>query len=58
MWSGFAEQKTYVVQTNAKVIERCMLMTTDPGDLALDPTLRLWLDGLRRRTIGSPLDHD
>ncbi|MBU2053375.1 MAG: site-specific DNA-methyltransferase [Proteobacteria bacterium] len=30
--------RVYVVQTNAKVIERCMLMTTDPGDLVLDPT--------------------
>jgi adenine-specific DNA-methyltransferase len=30
--------KVYVVQTNAKVIERCLLMTTDPGDLVLDPT--------------------
>lgn len=29
---------TYVVQTNTRVIERCMLMTTDPGDLVLDPT--------------------
>jgi len=29
---------TYVVQTAAKVIERCLLMTTDPGDLVLDPT--------------------
>jgi adenine-specific DNA-methyltransferase len=28
----------YVVQTNDKIIERCMLMTTDPGDLVLDPT--------------------
>jgi len=28
----------YVVQTNTKVIERCILMTTDPGDLVLDPT--------------------
>lgn len=28
----------YVVQTAAKVIERCVLMTTDPGDLVLDPT--------------------
>jgi adenine-specific DNA-methyltransferase len=36
--SGFGEEKTYVVQTNTKVIERCMLMTTDPGDLVLDPT--------------------
>lgn len=36
--SGFGEDKIYVVQTNAKVIERCLLMTTDPGDLVLDPT--------------------
>jgi adenine-specific DNA-methyltransferase len=28
----------YVVQTNAQIIERCMLMTTDPGDLVFDPT--------------------
>jgi adenine-specific DNA-methyltransferase len=30
--------KTYVVQTSTKVIERCFLMSTDPGDLVLDPT--------------------
>ena len=36
--SGFSETKRYVVQTNTKVIERCILMTTDPGDLVLDPT--------------------
>jgi adenine-specific DNA-methyltransferase len=30
--------KDYVVQTAPKVIERCLLMTTDPGDLVLDPT--------------------
>lgn len=36
--SGFGERKTYVVQTNVKAIERCLLMTTDPGDLVLDPT--------------------
>ena len=29
---------TYVVQTSNKVVERCILMTTDPGDLVLDPT--------------------
>ena len=28
----------YVVQTNVKIVERCLLMTTDPGDLVLDPT--------------------
>ncbi len=30
--------RVYVVQTNTRVIERCVLMTTDPGDLVLDPT--------------------
>ena len=32
------EGKLYVVQTTNKVIQRCILMTTDPGDLVLDPT--------------------
>ncbi len=36
--STFATQNIYVVQTYAKVIQRCILMTTDPGDLVLDPT--------------------
>jgi adenine-specific DNA-methyltransferase len=36
--SGFASDKTYVVQTLPDVIERCVLMSTDPGDLVLDPT--------------------
>src|SRR5262249_32689401 len=36
--AGFASEKTYVVQTNSKVIERCLLMASDPGDLVLDPT--------------------
>ncbi len=35
---AFTDTKVYVVQTNTKVIERCMLMATDPGDLVLDPT--------------------
>ncbi len=33
-----SDPKIYVVQTDSKVIERCLLMTTDPGDLVLDPT--------------------
>ena len=33
-----AADKKYVVQTGPKPIERCVLMTTDPGDLVLDPT--------------------
>jgi adenine-specific DNA-methyltransferase len=36
--AGFAADKRYVVETTAKVIERCLLMTTDPGDLVFDPT--------------------
>ncbi len=36
--AGFASDKLYVVQTNPKVIERCIQMTSDPGDLVLDPT--------------------
>jgi adenine-specific DNA-methyltransferase len=35
---GFGDEKLYVVQTVAKVIQRCLQMTTDPGDLVLDPT--------------------
>jgi adenine-specific DNA-methyltransferase len=40
VWTDLAgtPDKIYVVQTNPKVIERCLLMTTDPGDLVLDPT--------------------
>ncbi len=33
-----ADPKRYVVQTAARVVERCLLMVTDPGDLVLDPT--------------------
>lgn len=43
LWSdtatgSFTEDKIYVVQTGTKTIERCILMTTDPGDLVFDPT--------------------
>jgi adenine-specific DNA-methyltransferase len=40
LWSDTSAPsgKTYVVQTNIKVVQRCMLMTTAPGDLVLDPT--------------------
>ncbi len=36
--SGFGIEKTYVVQTLPKVVERCLLMASDPGDLVVDPT--------------------
>lgn len=35
---GFGDSGLYVVQTTNKVLQRCILMTTDPGDLVLDPT--------------------
>jgi len=43
MWTdttvaGFASDKTYIVETSTKIVERCLLMATDPGDLTLDPT--------------------
>ena len=50
--------KIYVVQTNTKVIERCILMATDPGDLVLDPTCGSGTTAYRRRAMGPPLDHD
>ncbi|MDA8259821.1 MAG: site-specific DNA-methyltransferase [Betaproteobacteria bacterium] len=36
--SGFGEDRIYVVQTLTDFVQRCLLMTTDPGDLVLDPT--------------------
>jgi adenine-specific DNA-methyltransferase len=36
--AGFASEKRYVVETSEKVVQRCLLMATDPGDLVLDPT--------------------
>jgi adenine-specific DNA-methyltransferase len=39
-WDGLggAADQVYVVQTNERIVERCLLMATDPGDLVLDPT--------------------
>ena len=34
----YTDEKMYVVQTSSKVVERCLLMTSDPGDLVFDPT--------------------
>jgi len=36
--AGFASQKAYVVETSTKVVQRCLLMAADPGDLVLDLT--------------------
>ena len=40
LWDGIggAADPIYVVQTNTEILKRCILMTTDPGDLVLDPT--------------------
>ena len=38
LMTGFSEDKVYVVQSSSKIVERCILMATDPGDLVLDPT--------------------
>jgi adenine-specific DNA-methyltransferase len=40
LWDGIggASDPIYVVQTNTTIAQRCLLMTTDPGDLVLDPT--------------------
>lgn len=38
LMTGFSEDKLYVVQSSSKIVERCILMATDPGDLVLDPT--------------------
>lgn len=44
LWTDYAsvqsrsDPKVYVVQTATKILERCVLLTTDPGDLVLDPT--------------------
>ena len=38
MFSPFMEDKLYAAQTSTKVLTRCLLMTTDPGDLVFDPT--------------------
>ena len=36
--SGSSMDKLYVVQTNERIVQRCLVMTTDPGDLIFDPT--------------------
>src|SRR5437867_10101872 len=40
LWAdtGGADDQIYIVQTSTEVVKRCLLMTTDPGDLVLDPT--------------------
>ena len=59
MWNdtAAASNMIYAVQTQGKVIERCMLMTTDPGDLVFDPTCGSGTHRLRRRAVGAAVDY-
>lgn len=55
--SGFASPKLYTVQTSPKVVERCLMMASDPGDLVFDLTLgsgttAFCAEKLGRRWIG------
>ena len=38
---GYGETKEYVVQTSTRVVERCLLLSTDPGDLVVDPDAKV-----------------
>ena len=55
--AGFSDTKVYVVQTHTKIVQRCMLMTTDPRRSRPRPHVRLWHYRLRRRAVGPPVDH-
>ncbi len=55
--SGFGDPKVYVVQTVGKVIERCLLMASDPGDRADLHDLRVSTTATVAGN-GSPLDRD
>lgn len=47
-----AQHKVYVVQTNPRAVARCLLMTTDPGDLVFDPTCGSGTTGLVAEQFG------
>ena len=51
------ENPVYVVQTSWRVVQRCILMTTDPGDLVLDPTCGSGTTAYVAEQWGPPLDH-
>ena len=55
---GFVgDDRLYVVQTDSRAIGRCILMTTDPGDLVLDPTCGSGTTASVRRAVGASMDH-
>ena len=57
---GFTREheKVFVVQTARLVVQRCILMATDPGDLVLDPTCGSGTAANARRAVGQALDYD
>ena len=54
---GGATGMVYVVQTANRMIERCILMTTDPGDLVLDPTCGSGTTAYVAEHWGAAVDH-
>ena len=55
---GFVgDEKLYIVQTDSRAIERCILMTTDPGDLVLDPTCGSGTTAYAAEQVGAALDY-
>ncbi len=52
-----SDPKIYVVQTSTAAITRCILMTTDPGDLVLDPTCGSGTTAYCAEQWGRPVDH-
>lgn len=50
--SGFGSGKLYAVQTSPKVVERCILMVTDPSDLVFDPTCGSGTTAMSAETTG------
>jgi adenine-specific DNA-methyltransferase len=55
---NFTDGKIYVVQTNTKIVERCILMTTEPGDLVLDPTCGSGTTAYMAEQWGRSLDNN
>ena len=53
----YPSEKHYVVETSAKAIQRCLLMTTDPGDLVFDPSCGSGTTAYYGRAVGPALDH-
>ena len=53
----YPSDKRYVVETSTKAIQRCMLMTTDPGDLIFDPTCGSGTTAYVAEQWGRAVDH-